>query len=648
MSSTLKYLIIGIFLIVGGYFLYQFISWQVENNKKSSIFIDLETLKPDWVDQRMGEQKKAAANYKVFHDFQFTNEIERSKITFQHLSNPDGGKTHKPVHYDHGNGLTIADVDNDGLHDIYFVSQVGKGELWRNLGNGQFEDITAKSGLDVTGSRSCVSASFADIDNDGDADLAVSVIRDGNLLFENQGGGVFKDISKSAKVDFHSHASGICFLDFNKDGLLDIFETSIGVYTTGEKREFEKNGKKYSYWVGVKDGFAGHLKPERFEKSILYQNMGNNVFKNVTSAMGIDDHSWCGDAVAFDPNDDGYPDLYVTNMQGLDEYYENDGGKRFIKKSREIFPNTSWGSMGVDVFDFDNDGLQDLYVTDMHSDMGENSALGLAMEKIKRDAFPQGFLKANGANIAGNSFFKKTGKNQYKEISDNINAENYWPWGISTADINADGFVDVFVSKSMNYPFRYTENLILLNENGKQFLDSEYVLGIEPRANNAYAKPWFELDCDGADKDHADCHNKTGTQTIYGALGTRSSVVFDFDNDGDLDVVTNEYNDKPMFLVSNLSDKKELNFLKVKLQGTTSNRDGLGATVIVKAGKDTYTKVYNGKSGYLAHSSYPLYFGLGENKKVDSIAVKWPSGITQVLQPTEIGDDKTLLIVEGE
>lgn len=646
MLSTLKKLLVGIILLVGGYLLYQFLSWQVDNNNKSMVFVDLESLKPDWVEQRKEEQIIAAAEYDVFCDFRFTNDIEKSKITFQHLSNPEGGKTHRPAHYDHGNGLTIADVDNDGLYDIFFVSQVGRGELWRNIGNGQFEDITTKAGLDVTGERSCISASFADIDNDGDADLAISVVRDGNLLFENQGGGEFVDISKKAKVDFHGHASGICFFDFNKDGLLDIFETSIGIYTTSEKRDFKRNGKTYTYYVSIKDAFAGHLKPERFEKNILYQNMGNNVFKNVTKTMGIDDDSWCGDAVSFDANDDGYPDLYLTNMQGLDEYYENDAGQRFIKKSREIFPRTSWGSMGVDVFDFDNDGLQDIYVTDMHSDMGENSAFGLEMEKVKRDAFPEGYLKSNGANIAGNSFFKKTGKDSFEEVSDEINAENYWPWGISSGDLNADGFIDVFVSKSMNYPFRYTENLILLNENGKRFLDSEYILGIEPRVNNAYAKPWFELDCDGVDKDHANCHNKTGRQTIYGALGTRSSVVFDVDNDGDLDIVTNEYNDRPMVLISNLSEKRGLNFLKIKLQGTTSNRDGLGATVTVKAGQDTYTKVYNGKSGYLAHSSYPLYFGLGDNTEVESVEVKWPSGQLQEISKIDLNKNQPLTIIE--
>lgn len=648
MSKKKIIIIVGVLIAIGAYFIIQNLVWQVDNNTVNRTYTDLENLRPRWVSKRQSAQQDTAKAYQIFHDFSFINTIDESGIKFEHFANPDGTKTYKPVHYDHGNGLAVADVDNDGLIDIYFVSQVGKGGLWRNLGNGQFEDITNKAGLDITDTKSCVSASFADIDNDGDADLYISVIREGNFLFENQGDGTYKDISKISKTDFHGHSSGITFFDFNKDGLLDIFVSNVGIYTTNERRSFQVNGKTYSYYVGINDSFAGHLKPERGEASVLYQNMGNNIFKNVTQSMGIVEESWSGDAVAMDGNNDGYPDLYLTNMQGNDEYYENDKGNRFIKKSRKLFPKTSWGAMGIAVFDFNNDGQQDIYVTDMHSDMGENAALSLDMEKVKRSVFPAAYLKTNGTSIAGNSFFKKIGKNQYQEISEQINAENYWPWGLSAGDLNADGFTDVFVCKSMNYPFRYTENLILLNENGQRFLDSEYILGIEPRKGSAYAKSWFELDCDGADKDHRDCHKKRGKQTIYGALGTRSSVIFDYDNDGDLDIITNEYNDRPMVLNSNLSKKNELNFLKIKLQGTTSNRDGLGAVVTVKTRNQTYTKVHDGKSGYLAQSSFPLYFGLGEASVIESIDVTWPSGEKDLINTDTIQLNQLNVLTEGE
>ena len=125
--------------------------------------------------------------------------------------------------------------------------------------------------------------------------------------------------------------------------------------------------------------------------------------------------------------------------------------------------------------------------------------------------------------------------------------------------------------------------------------------------------------------------------TILGALGTRSSVIFDLDDDGDLDIVTGEFNSEPMVLISNLSDKKAIQYLKVKLVGEASNRDGLGAKVTVTAGSQSYVKVHDGQSGYLSQSLYPLYFGLENTDKIDQIEVLWPSGRTQIVTgPVEV------------
>ena len=115
-------------------------------------------------------------------------------------------------------------------------------------------------------------------------------------------------------------------------------------------------------------------------------------------------------------------------------------------------------------------------------------------------------------------------------------------------------------------------------------------------------------------------------------MGSRSSAIIDLDDDGDQDILTSEFNQPPLVLLSNLSEQKKLNFVKIKLVGTTSNRDGLGATVKVYAGDEVYTRVHDGKSGYLGQSVYPLYFGLGDNKKIKKVEVTWPSGITQVLK----------------
>ncbi len=591
-----------------------------------------EIIDPPWLESR--RQAQLATEFDVFCDFTFSDQLEDSAIRFRNRITPDSGKDYRPNHYDHGNGIAIADVDGDGLYDIYFVTQVGDNELWRNLGGGKFENITQRAG--VAAAAIGVSASFADIDNDGDPDLYVTVLRQGNVLFENDGTGTFKNISKDSGLDYKGHPSAAVFFDYNGDGLLDMFLTVVGQYTTDELKKAsrssgsEKNSP-YRYYAGFDDGFSGHLKPERTETSILFKNEGDNRFADVSEKVGLKDGSWSGAASPIDVNEDGWPDLYVLNMQGHDQYYENVEGKHFVDKSREVFPKTPWGSMGVKVFDYNNDGKMDLYITDMHSDMSEN--IGVEREKLKsRMQWSEEFLRSGGNSIFGNAFYLNRGDGHFEEISDQIGAENYWPWGFSVGDLNADGYEDVFITSSMNYPFRYGVNSVLLNNRSEKFLDSEFILGVEPRRGGRTAQPWFELDCAWKDRNHQHCQDRSGAVVVWGALGSRSSAIFDLDNDGDLDIVTNDFNSAPTVLISNLSAKKQnLSFLKVELIGTASNRSGLGATVKVRVGTQTYTKVYDGQSGYLSQSLYPLYFGLGNAEVVDQIAVRWPSGREQIV-----------------
>lgn len=593
------------------------------------------TDKPDWVESRMQKQLESAKNFEVFYDFKFSDETTNSGITFHHKVVDDAASKYKAVHYDHGNGIAVADVDQDGFYDIYFSSQSGSNELWRNLGNGKFENITEVAGLQFN-DRVGVAASFADIDNDGDPDLYVTNVRTGNLLFENDGNGHFKDITKFSGTGVQAHSAGATFFDYDRDGLLDLYVSNVGVYTTEEVSKisvYTDRGQVVTdeeYYVGFKDAFAGHLKEERTENSVLFRNAGNNRFEDVTKTTELIDSSWSGDAVVVDGNNDGWPDLYVINMQGHDEYYENIEGKKFVRKSRELFPKTPWGSMGVTSFDYDNDGDMDIYVTDMHSDMAEN--FPVEKEKMKMTKhYPESFLQTAGNSIFGNAFFRNEDEGQFSEISDQVGAENYWPWGLSSGDLNSDGYEDVFIASSMNYPFRYAVNSVLLNNSGKGFLDSEYVLGVEPRKNGITATPWFEINCSGRDAGSNLCGKTRGRRVIWGALGSRSSVIFDLDQDGDQDIVTLEFNRPPLVLVSNLSAKKELHYLNIKLNGTSSNKSGIGARVKVYAGDAVLTKMHDGKSGYISQSLYPLYFGLGNSKKIDKIEVTWPSGINQVV-----------------
>ena len=591
-----------------------------------------------WLEALGTAQRTAVGATTLVHDFRFTDGLAASGITFRHRIVDDAGKTYKPAHYDHGTGVAIADVDGDGLSDIYFVNQVGGNQLWRNLGGGRFEDLTATAGVAVS-QKVSVSASFADIDNDGDPDLFVTTVRAGNHLFENIGGGRFRDITVAAGVSYSGHSSVAVFFDYDRDGLLDLFVVNVGRYTTDEI-----GGEAPGYHIAFEDAFSGHLKPERAEPSILYRNQGERRFLDTTDKTGLVDLSWSGDATPMDGNDDGWPDLFVLNMLGDDEYYENVRGQRFIKRSREIFPKTSWGSMGVKVFDIDSDGRLDLLVTDMHSDMSGKTPP--AREQLKSDMeWPESFRGTGATSIWGNSLFLKKSPHVFREASDAMGAENYCPWGPSVGDLNADGFDDVFITSGMNFPDRYMVNAVKLNDGGKRLVDAAFVLGVEPRAGGV-AAPWFELDASGKDKDHPAAAGATTRRVgIVAARASRSSVIFDLDRDGDLDIVTNEFNTAPMVLLSDLAQRRAVHHVEIVLRGRTSNRDGLGATVMVTAGGVRQTKVMDGASGYLSHSVAPLYFGLGGAARVEMVEVHWPSGKTQrVRAPTPV--DSRIDIVE--
>jgi hypothetical protein len=585
---------------------------------------------------RKAAQEKAAREWAVFHDFHFTDKAAESGITFVHHATEDSTKYYKPNHYDHGNGIAVADVDGDGLPDIYFVSQLGGNELWKNIGGGKFVNITESAGVGLK-DRVSVAASFADIDNDGAPDLYVTSVRGGNVLFHNDGKGHFKDISKESGLDYVGHSSGAVFFDYDNDGLLDLFLANVGKYTTEERGPG-------GYYIGFGDAFTGHLKPERTERSRLYHNVGHNHFVDVTDQMGVPYTGWTGDASFADLNGDGFPNLYVLNMQGDNHYLVNQKGKRFVDQTEEHFPKTPWGAMGIKFFDFDNDGKMDLFVTDMHSDMSEH--IDPDREKLKsRMQWTDAFLQGGANNIFGNGFWHNLGGGKFEEISDRIGVENYWPWGPSVGDFNADGFDDIFIAASMCFPFRYGINSLLLNDRGQRFVDAEFVVGVEPRKDGRTHTAWFETDCATEGKDRRACEGQTGKITVMGAMGTRSAAIFDIDGDGDLDIVTNEFNSGPQVLVSDLAQRQKIHYLQVALVGTHSNRNGLGATVKVVSGSKVYTKYNDGKSGYLSQSVLPLYFGLADAQKVDRVEVEWPSGKKSVLDKN-ISLNKTITISE--
>ena len=609
---------------------------------------------PDWLRARARLQQAGATTTVARHDFAFTDRLEASGIRFVHRIVDDAGRRYKAVHYDHGTAVAAADVDGDGHLDLYFVSQLGRSELWRGRGDGTFEDATSAAGLAVDDPIG-VGASFADIDNDGDADLFVTTVRKGDRLYANDGSGRFTDITAAAGVGHQGHSSGAIFFDYDRDGRLDLYVANVGRYTT------DTIGTGGAH-IGMDWAFFAHVLPDRREDGILYRNLGGNRFEDVTRAVGLGDDGWSGEVVPLDVDDDGWLDLYLANMQGEDRLYRNREGRRFEEVSARYVPRSPFGSMGVEVFDWNGDGRLDLFVTDMHSDMFDDLApddvMGEGRKSDPTKMPPPLFPRGTDRLLFGNALFtaRDTAGGGFEETSDRAGVESYWPWGPSADDLNADGWDDLVITAGMNYPFRYAPNTVFLNEAGKRFLPAEFLLGVEPRTRGATEQPWFTIDCGpgGADMGTPACtacarpngapsrcraEPGTGRQVVMGTRGSRSSVIADLDADGDLDLVLAEFNAAPQILMSDLAQRGGARTLPVRLVGSRSNRDALGAVVRVTLSDGrVLTKPVDGKSGYLAQSRLPLTFGLGPTATVQAVDVVWPSGVRQrVPGPTTLG-----------
>jgi hypothetical protein len=532
------------------------------------------------------------------------------------------GEKFKVNLYDHGCGVAVADYDGDGHDDAYFVNQLGPNALYRNKGDGTFEDKTADAGVAV-GDRICVMAAFADYDNDGDQDLFVTSVRGGNILFRNEGHGKFKDVTKESGLTLVRHCQGAHFFDVDNDGYLDLLVTSTAKWTLIDLEP------KLKYFPGKSSYFETAGSDKEF--NVVYRNEGNGTFREITADTGLKGLGWAGDAAIWDFDEDGKLDVVITNMFGRAQLYRNQGGGRFRDVTMDVLGKTSWGGMGVYPFDFNNDGKLDLYIVDMHSDMwlDFNADLTKIDEKM-RNRFAGGpydekhplyekFAKDErkfadlvqlkyDEVVFGNVFFKNLGNGKFAEISQETNLETFWPWGIAVGDFDNNGFEDAFIPSGMGYPFNYWPNYLMMNDGKDTFIDRVHEFGIAPPKRGYYLE-----------------------QEIGGRKAPRSSraaAVADFDGDGRLDLMVNNFNDHPYYLRNQSPAPKYVAF---RLQGTKSNRDAIGAVVRLFTGKEILTRQVHTATGYLAQSSRTLHFGLGGRGAIDRVEIIWPSGARQTL-----------------
>lgn len=594
-----------------------------------------------WINERpnrAGElQNDDETRFPPFDGSGFHERGRESGIAFRMDFLPEEqGEKFKVNLYDHGCGVAVADFDGDGHDDVYFLNQLGANALYRNKGNGTFDDVTRKAGVGV-GDRICVAATFGDYDNDGHPDLYVTSTRGGNLLFHNNGDGTFSDVTRRAGLVHVGHSQTAAFFDYDSDGYLDLFVTNTAKWTLDtyeSSSHFYPGVSKFSELAGCP-----------IEYNLLYRNNGDGTFTNTTEKSGLKGQGWGGDVAVFDYNDDGHIDLLVTNMFGGCQLYRNNGDGTFAIVTKKSLDRTSFGAIGSKAFDFNNDGRLDLFIVDMHSDMWmlpKVDPRSAAPDSLKRKyAHFTGPLYSVDAAVPewearirktvhfryedvlfGNSLFKQLPSGKFEEISDKAKLETWWPWGIAVGDYDNDGFEDVYLPSGMGFPYEYWPSALMMNNGNETFTNRAATTGIEPPPGGRYLV------------------KKIGLKRA--ARSSRCAAVADFDGDGRLDLVVNNFNDRAFYYRNRFPQK---NWIAFRLKGSRSNRDAIGAVVTLHLGADKMVRQVHAAGGYLSQSSLMLHFGLGERTAVDAVDIRWPSGVRERIEHPAI--KKLHLLTEG-
>jgi enediyne biosynthesis protein E4 len=506
--------------------------------------------------------------------FRFADILPGSGVDFVHVS---GMTEVKQFPTANGSGLAIFDFDNDGKMDLCFATgnllpidpaRAVANRLYRNIGGGRFEDVTERSGLGFRGY--CHGVITGDIDNDGDQDVFLCNYG-GDALFLNNGNGTFSDISQSSGVRApETWSSSAAFLDFDNDGDLDLYVTRYGDWQWPRDDRFCGDSKrKIRRYCSPKE-----LRPVRH---VLFRNNGDHTYSDVTRVAGIDRADGHGfGAVAADLDGDNRVDLYVANDQDPNFLFLNRGDGTFRDATDEsgaglnIEGHTSAG-MGVDAEDLDGDGAPELFVTNFQEEY--------------------------------NTLFKNLRPGMFLDVTAvfglAVDSLPWIGWGCSLADFDGDGWPDIVVANGHiddnaqlpGQPSGYAQPPLLhRNLGGKRF-----------QLATAGAGPYFE------------------TNHVAHGLATG-----DLDDDGDLDIVISHKDGPPAILRNDTPQQGS--WIRLKLVGTRSNRDAIGATVIVEAGGRTIYRLRKGGSSLMSSHDPRMLIGLGRAADFARVTVKWPSG----------------------
>jgi len=489
--------------------------------------------------------------------------------------------------------VSVADVNNDGWPDLYFTtSRFGApNALYLNQKDGTFRDVAPEAGVaDVNrpGEGVSMGAVWGDYDNDGNEDLFI--YKWGYpQLFHNLGNGHFEDVTAQAGLRHWMNSNGAVWFDFDRDGLLDLYITGYfrsdidfwHLKTTRimqESWEFAKNGGKH----------------------LLFKNMGNGRFKDVTDSLGVGSTRWTLAATAADFNDDGWPDLYLANDYGPEELYLNRGGKKFELASAGLADDSKSG-MAVALGDVYNRGVHDVFVTNISE---------------------KGFL-FQGNNLRLN-FLKELGR--FDEVATGVVADAGWAWGAQFGDLNNDGLLDLFVangfiSADSTHDYWYAMSKIA-GAQGNIFEDAKNWPPIGNASLSGYERSRVLLNRGQAG--FVDVAQEAG---VTDRLDGRAVAMADLFNRGLLDVVVANERGRAL-LYRNTGNPAH--WIEFKLVGTRSNRSAIGAEVTVEFGNGRQRQVVDGGTGFCSQNDRRLHFGLGD-QRLGQVTIRWPSGTQQIL-----------------
>lgn len=503
----------------------------------------------------------------------FVDVTQKAGIHFLHHSGATG-KRYLPETL--GAGCAFVDLDGDGWPDILFINGkdfTNRGQrtlpaLYRNNRNGTFTDITKGSGLDIE--MYGMGVAVADYDNDGLPDIYITAL-EGDHLFHNEGHGHFRDVTAASGIHNANFGTSAAWFDYDRDGKADLF---VANYVTWSPQR--------DLWCSLDGATKSYCTPESYKGTSckLYHNLGGGKFEDVTQKAGLGDTtSKSLGVVVFDYNRDGWPDIFVSNDTQPSKLYKNNGNGTFTEEGMQAGvaygeDGVARGAMGVDAADYDHSGKPDLLVGNF-----ANQMLGLYHNE------GNGFFvdEAPASTVGRASLLSLT-------------------FGVFFFDFDLDGYPDIFAANGHIEPD---------------------INRIQPKVQYREAPLLFRNEGNGH---FENVSNDVGPDFVHPILA-RGAAYADYDHDGDLDVLIST-NNGPSLLYRNDGGNRN-NWLCVRLNGTRSNRSGLGAVVHVESALGKQWRTVHSGSSYCSQSDLALTFGLAHDRVINSLSVDWPGGTHQ-------------------